>query len=281
MSRFPIPVVVIGPGSQPEEEEPLQYIASPGDMSVFRPPAPRRQASAQAAAGAQELLGRLLTTMETQGFDSPTTRLPLASVDAEVLDEVNESLGSGEVSVIVSAPRILRIQECAFAGVWRVQTLAEDGTVLEDDIETGAIPGRVHEALAAVAAPIAEPKAPPLGVMNAPTLLRELRSVAADYRPGNPAHIVNLTLLPLSPEDLEYLAVELGGGPVTILSRGYGNCRITSTAVPHTWWVQYFNSMDQLILNTLEVVDVPAVALAAHEDFSDSIERLREWRATL
>jgi hydrogenase-1 operon protein HyaF len=35
--------------------------------------------------------------------------------------------------------------------------------------------------------------------------------------------------------------------------------------------------MDQIILNTIEVVDVPEVALAADEDYQDSIERLGEW----
>jgi hydrogenase-1 operon protein HyaF len=39
--------------------------------------------------------------------------------------------------------------------------------------------------------------------------------------------------------------------------------------------------MDQLILNTIEVVDVPEVALAAREDFEDSTARLAEWLETL
>ena len=42
------------------------------------------------------------------------------------------------------------------------------------------------------------------------------------------------------------------------------------------WRVQYFNSMQTLILNTLEVVEVPEVAMAAADDLADSRERLRE-----
>jgi hydrogenase-1 operon protein HyaF len=61
------------------------------------------------------------------------------------------------------------------------------------------------------------------------------------------------------------------------LSRGYGNCRITSTRLANVWWVQYFNSMDKMILNTIEVVDIPEVARAAKEDFEESAERLGEW----
>jgi hydrogenase-1 operon protein HyaF len=68
---------------------------------------------------------------------------------------------------------------------------------------------------------------------------------------------------------------------VTLLSRGYGNCRITSTRLRNTWWVQYFNSMNTLILNTLEVAPVPEVALAAPDDFAESLSRLGDWLETL
>ncbi|MGC8732454.1 MAG: hydrogenase expression/formation C-terminal domain-containing protein, partial [Halothiobacillaceae bacterium] len=43
--------------------------------------------------------------------------------------------------------------------------------------------------------------------------------------------------------------------------------------------VKYFNSQDALILNTIEVVEVPEVALAAPEDFTDTANRLREISA--
>jgi hydrogenase-1 operon protein HyaF len=68
----------------------------------------------------------------------------------------------------------------------------------------------------------------------------------------------------------------LPGGSVAIMSRGFGNCRITSTTARNVWRVQYFNSMNTLILNTIEVVDVPEVALAAPEDLDDTRERLAE-----
>ena len=61
-----------------------------------------------------------------------------------------------------------------------------------------------------------------------------------------------------------------------MISRGFGNCRITSTGARDVWRVQYFNNMNTLILNTIEVVDVPEVALAAAEDLVDSRERLAE-----
>ena len=154
-----------------------------------------------------------------------------------------------------------------------------------DDLEAGSIPAAVAQLIAARPVALPAPIAPPPGVMNAPALLSELSAQSAArvaaQAPGRAAHVINLTLLPVTPEDLAWLDARLGRGVISILSRGYGNCRITATALPHTWWVQYFNSMDQLILNTLEVVEVPEVALAAREDYEDSIERMREWVATL
>ena len=61
-----------------------------------------------------------------------------------------------------------------------------------------------------------------------------------------------------------------------ILSRGYGNCRISSTATRNVWWVQFFNSQETLILNTIEICEVPEVACAAQEDIDESAERLDE-----
>ena len=77
-------------------------------------------------------------------------------------------------------------------------------------------------------------------------------------------------------QDLGYLHDKLGAGGTIILSRGYGNCRISSTGTRNVWWVQYFNSQDAIILNSIEVVDMPEVVHAAQEDIDDSAERLAE-----
>jgi hydrogenase-1 operon protein HyaF len=61
-----------------------------------------------------------------------------------------------------------------------------------------------------------------------------------------------------------------------MISRGFGNCHVTSTGLADVWRVQYFNNMNTLILNTIEVVDVPEVVLAAAEDLADSRKRLAE-----
>ena len=279
MKPFPIPVVpMLGPGSQPEEEE-VHYL-SPGDMSVFRAPIPRPPASPEALAGARTLLESFVAAMEAQSFGSGAPTLSLLGCDTAVVDEVNELLGQGEVSVLIKGGRTLRVQETAFPSVWRIQSLREDGSLEVDNVEAGAMPRCVLDHIANLPRK-AEIKPQIAGLMNAPALAQELFTQSDRYKTGDKAHVINLTLLPVTPEDLQYLADCLDFGPITMLSRGYGNCRITATGLPHTWWVQYFNSMDQLILNTLEVVQVPEAALAAKEDYEDSIERLKEWIVSL
>ena len=116
----------------------------------------------------------------------------------------------------------------------------------------------------------------PEGAMNSPALLSEITDRILRRQPGAPANVINLTLFPLTPEDHRVLEQALPVGPIAIISRGFGNCRISSTLARDVWRVQYFNTMNTLILNTLEVVEAPEVALAAIEDLLDSRERLEE-----
>jgi hydrogenase-1 operon protein HyaF len=80
----------------------------------------------------------------------------------------------------------------------------------------------------------------------------------------------------MSPVDMTFLQESVGNGPIQLTSRGYGTCRVLATGVRNVWSVQFFNAMDTIILDTLEVGGVPAVARAADEDFEDSAERLQE-----
>lgn len=282
MKSFPIPVVALGAGSQPEEEEAFDYLAMPSGMDTYSPPCLPDTIDPAARDGAVALLSGLADAMAAWPFGGPDHPVvDVMGLAPDALALVNDALGQGEVSARVGGEPALRVQETVFAGVWRVHALDAGGRRVADRIEACAMPAEViARAAQAGARKVAVPP-PADGVMNAPAVLAELLEAADCYRPGDAAHIINLTLLPMSPADLAWLAGALGAGPVVILSRGYGNCRISSTALAHTWWVQYFNSSDTLILNTIEVTALPDVAPAAADDFADSIQRLREWTAAL
>ena len=274
MRDFPVPVV--GVGSQLEAEV-VDYLPLPQEMTTFALPTCNLEADPEILEAACAVIENLRTAMQA----GSSVSIELLSLPGKVVELINQSLGHGEVSVLVREPSNLHIQETVFAGVWRVQEVSAQGAVLRDSLHACAIPPEVQQsAMSGVSGDIA---APPLrqGIMNAPAILNELLERSGKHQTGQAAHVINLSLLPMSPEDLEYLFEAFGTGTVSILSRGYGNCRITSTRLANVWWVQYFNSMDAIILNTIEVVDVPEVALAADEDYQDSAERLGEWLSVM
>jgi hydrogenase-1 operon protein HyaF len=156
--------------------------------------------------------------------------------------------------------------------------LREDarGHRIEDLLEAGDMPCVVKEAAAQANGAQLGPERLPAGVLNARSIVEELRHHASGYRAGRAAHVVNLTLLPFAQAGHAGLDGVLGAGPVSILSRGFGNCRISSTRARNVWRVRFFNTMSTLILDTVEVVDMPEAARASPEDYRESVERLRE-----
>ena len=277
---FPIPVVAMGPGSQGEDAP--SYLPMPQGMDTFAAPRLPDEADPRVLTAVAARLHGLLDRMAAAGFArAATVGEDLLALPASEREAIGQLLGFGEVSAYTVAPGHWRLQETAFASLWRVLRLDDRDAIVEDRLQAGAMPPVLEEAMRATSHRELAPPHYPAGIMNAPALVEELRRHAADYQPGQPAHVINLTLLPVSEADLDTLYGWLGHREVSILSRGYGNCRITSTRLSNVWWVQYFNTMDTLILNTIEVVDMPEVALAAVEDFEDTLERLREYLAML
>ncbi|MCQ0988215.1 hydrogenase expression/formation protein [Jiella marina] len=256
-----------GPGSQPSEGDgaDLDYMPMPSGMRTFHSPIPYLES----AEGLEPAIACLRELAETAKEWSPddgaivVEAARLAKMDPRNRALIAETLGEGEVSAVVAGDRRFEVQESVFAGVWRV---ASGGT---EHIEIGPLPRAIGQAPAIA---LAAPPMPGHGVVNAPAILTEI----FDHAGQGGSHIVNLTLLPHTPEDLAYLDAVLGDGGVTILSRGYGNCRIERAAAPDIWRVRYFNSQDALILDTIEVGGIPEVALAAPEDIADSAARLAE-----
>ena len=280
MKPFPIPVVPVGPGTQTDESP--EYLAMPSGMNTFRAPRLPETMSDADLTRAADILDHLLADMRARplGAAQPAV-VDLAGEPRGVRDLLTESLGFGEVSAFTLAPTRIRVQETAFAALWRVLEEGADGRIVADRLEASPVPAELYAAMRATTLPALTP--PPLtaGMMNGEALLAEVQQQSARHVSGQAAHVINLTLLPVSEADLDYLYGALGHRDVSMLSRGYGNCRVTSTRLANVWWVQYFNSMDTLILNTIEVVDMPEVVLAAAEDYADTIERLGEYIAML
>lgn len=270
VSNFHLPPTGFGPGSQPLREEgaALEYLPMPQDMRAYSPHLPEVEVD-ERLTPALDLLGEIARAATACGRDGVNRRFDLSGLDAANRALMAETMGAGEVAVKIHDIPAIAAQESVFAGVWGLKGAGVDA------IEVGPMPA---QALSRAFAPRRAGQEVPRSaqVVNAPPLLVELQDRSARFTPGAEAHVINLTLLPHTEADLAWLEAQLGQGSVDILSRGYGNCRITATALPHVWRVRFYNSMNVLILDTFEVTAMPEVALAAPEDLSDSGGRIVE-----
>ncbi|CAN1531325.1 HupH hydrogenase expression protein, C-terminal [Paracoccaceae bacterium] len=270
VSPFSMPPTGFGPGSQPDPDGELQYMPMPSGMRTYAPHIPDAEDIA-ALAETLAMLAEMAVACEVVAQGAPPVSFDLATLSPAARKVMADALGQGEVSMKLRGLPAVMVQESVFAGVWMLLAAGMD------IVEVAAVPS-----LALTRAHV--PHTPAIGVLakrvpglaNAPAILAELVDKSCSRIAGDIAHVVNLSLLPHTPEDLDWLSEALGEGAVTILSRGYGNCRVTSCAQDHVWKVQFFNSMDTLILDTYEVCEMPEVALAADEDLADSAIRIRD-----
>ncbi|HID01509.1 MAG TPA: hydrogenase expression/formation protein [Piscirickettsiaceae bacterium] len=278
-----IPVSIVGPGTQPESEDglTLDYMPMPKEMYTYEQPALYDETldNHPGARPVLEQLQRVLTGFEWA--DECVEVIALTDMEKDDLRFLLRLLGEGEVSMVVRNPVRYEIQESVLAGVWLVREHLNDGSRYQ--IHVGALPVPVWQYTFDQAAERVRDTfdSLPDGVMNAPPILVELNEQAQKWQPGMDAHVINLTLLPQTPEDLEFLGQHLGAGPTEGFSRGYGTVRMLSTGLKNTWWVRYFNSEDKLILDTIEVTRAPKVLQAAKEDLEDSAQRLDEIMETI
>lgn len=289
---FPVPVVAaLGPGSQPADEEGLELMSMPQGMDTYRPPPLPEPEEMAVHTAVIAVLRQALDALRQSAAGTATQVIDVNHLNDAERTLLNQVLGEGDVAaqVLGQLPGEVLIddtvqaQESVFAGVWRVLHQPASAP-RRDTLEIGRIPAALAAAaLDDAARATVDFKSAPAGVMNSPSLLTEINDAVQRWHEGAEAHVLNLSLLPITPEDSAHLDGELGAGRVVILSRGYGNCRITNTRAAHTWRVTYFNSSDLIILDTLEICGMPEVACAAPEDLEDSAERLAEvldWVAT-
>lgn len=291
MKKIEIPVMVqssesianaalVGPGSQPADSDgaEMTFMDMPSGMTTFEAPMIPEVEEVEGLEPAIAMTEDMLKALQSYKVGDKACVIELDHLDEKNTLFYNQLLGNGEVSVQCSGNINAKIQESVLAGVWRVQYIDDEENIIRDTMEIADIPGIVSELTfhgAAENLDVSKLEIPE-DVYNAAPLLAEISDKLPEFETNGEVHVINLSLLPHTEEDIKYLSDSLGIGPVIILSRGYGNCRISSTTTKNVWWVQYFNSQDTLILNTLEVSQVPDVACASQEDLDDSAIRLDE-----
>jgi hydrogenase-1 operon protein HyaF len=285
MSSIPIPPIpanFLGAGSQTvSDEDKLEYMEMPTEMSTFDVNSKIYEwDESHDLSQCKAFLENIHSQMVGYKVENSNLSFVIHGLDEDNLAYLNTLLGEGEVSAIINQKeQTVNMQESIFTGLWRVTVVDIDNNLISDCIEVGDIP----EAIVALNQKhtnkvFFDSSLLPESVINAPAILTELKDKRQEYEElKTTPDAINLTLLPHTEDDLVSINNVLGLGDTVILSRGYGNCRITSTGISAIWWVKYFNSTDNEILSTIEISDIPIVACAAQEDIQDSTERLKEF----
>lgn len=228
-----------------------------------------------------ETLGRIEAALREAASSGRAWRLRVDGLGASDQAMLFDALGAGEVSVIISGgdgEGEAEIMETVLPGVWIGRARDTAGAVVSAWVEVGDAPRALREvaAMRPRADMALDALTAPRGTMNVMAVLAEVRERATKWVPGIPNHVMNFTLFPMTPGDSAFLAKVLGESGVRIASGGYGAARVVMTGFAHVWAVQYLNGMGTVILDTLEIGDIPDAVLASREDFEDSAARLAE-----
>jgi len=248
----------------------------PRDMTSYDAPLMPEPTSVEHLEGAREAMSWLQKQLANYSEYDENPCANISALDDQNRELVNQILGEGENCVTYSGEMTASVQESVLAGVWRSLYFDDKNNIFADMIEVGAVPTLVSASFENTQPVDTSEDDGSADVPNAMPILVELADRCDLYEGNGNKHTINLTLLPLSLDELEYLDGRLGRGPVDILSRAYGKCQVISTMAANVWWVRFYNSMGTLILNSLEISAVPDVVAAAPEDLADSAERLSQ-----
>ena len=252
------------------------YIDMPKSMDSYSAPVMPEPEKLRRLDGARETMRWLQAALAERDDKSQPLLADLSGLDADSREVVDQVLGEGEVSINVSGEGSVRVQESVLAGVWRILHLDAEGRVVADLLEVGPYPYVLSVAFEDSRPLDTTTNAGLAEMANALPILVELDEAVRRHAADGAEYSINFSLLPTTPEELEFIDTSLDRGPVNILSNAYGKCQVLSTLTPNTWWVRYYNGMGKLILNSIEVVAVPGIVRAADEDLRDSAARLQE-----
>ena len=259
----------------PVAEPAAEYLPIPREMNVFSSPA--LPAELEVKGRGRYWVNRIASCLEAFSAGKSVEAIDISRLADEESRFLGEILLHGEVSALILGEPEWQIEETAYVGLWRMRAHDPETNALLDRLVVGEIPDVIQARAASFCQPITMPHrdAVPIGIINAPHVLTELVARSKAFNETGVGYVVNLGLLPLTEDEVTWLVRSLGEGPAIILSGGYGICRIRSTRLSATWWVQYYNAADVLILNSLEIATVPSVACACRDDIVESAARIR------
>jgi len=118
------------------------------------------------------------------------------------------------------------------------------------------------------------PSAEPGLTGNAPPLLRELVQLVRRLLETGEPSAIDLSALPLTPADLDWLRERLGNGEISVTLQASGESTLDETACPGVWWVTHHNEQGAVTSQFIEVTFVPELVKAHPRDVAIGRESL-------
>ena len=109
---------------------------------------------------------------------------------------------------------------------------------------------------------------------NAPPLLRELLELLRRLLDTGESAAIDLSALPLTPADLDWLRETLGKGEIAVTLQADGESTLDETACPGVWWVTHHNEKGTVTSQFIEVAFVPELVKAHPRDIEIGLEHL-------
>ncbi|MBW8370818.1 MAG: hydrogenase expression/formation protein [Thiobacillus sp.] len=101
---------------------------------------------------------------------------------------------------------------------------------------------------------------------NAPPLLRELSELVKRLLASGETSAIDLSALPLTPADLDWLRERLGEGEINVTLQANGESTLNETACSGIWWVTHHNEQGAVTSQFIEVAFVPELVKAHPQD---------------
>lgn len=116
---------------------------------------------------------------------------------------------------------------------------------------------------------------------NAPPLLREISELLRRLLETGETAAIDLSALPLTPADLDWLHDKLGEGEIAVTLQASGESTLNETACPGVWWVTHHNENGAVTSQFIEVAFVPELVKAHPQDVAIGQEYLELMIADL
>jgi len=101
---------------------------------------------------------------------------------------------------------------------------------------------------------------------NAWPLMMEIADMVRRLVENGETAAIDLSALPLTPADKDWLRERLGSGQIHVSLEAEGQSTLDETACPGVWWVTHRDTRDRVMAEFIEVTRVPDLIQAHPED---------------